>query len=60
MLQAALNGSRPEDAHPALPVQARHLARETLAWWFNLARVAVWEAGTLVRGPDAVPAEFLR
>ena len=40
--------------------QARHLARETLAWWFNLARVAVWEAGTLVRGPDAVPTEFLR
>jgi len=31
VLQAALNGSRPEDAHPALPVQARHLARDARA-----------------------------
>lgn len=28
MLQAVLNGSRPEDAHPALPVIPRHLARD--------------------------------
>lgn len=28
MLQAVLNGSRPVDAHPALPVQPRHLARD--------------------------------
>lgn len=31
MLQAVLNGSRPEDAHPALPVTARHLARDARA-----------------------------
>lgn len=31
MLQAVLNGSRPEDAHPALPVLARHLARDARA-----------------------------
>lgn len=31
MLQAVLNGSRPADAHPALPVQARHLARDARA-----------------------------
>jgi uncharacterized protein (DUF849 family) len=28
VLQAVLNGSRPADAHPALPVLARHLARD--------------------------------
>ncbi len=37
MLQAALNGSRPADAHPALPVQARHLARDARA----IARLGV-------------------
>lgn len=31
MLQAVLNGSRPEDAHPALPIIARHLARDARA-----------------------------
>ncbi len=31
VLQAVLNGSRPEDAHPALPVLARHLARDARA-----------------------------
>lgn len=31
MLQAVLNGSRPGDAHPALPVQPRHLARDARA-----------------------------
>ena len=31
MLQAVLNGSRPSDAHPALPVLARHLARDARA-----------------------------
>lgn len=31
MLQAVLNGSRPEDAHPALPVLARELARDARA-----------------------------
>jgi len=31
LLQAVLNGSRPADAHPALPVQARHLARDARA-----------------------------
>jgi uncharacterized protein (DUF849 family) len=28
MIQAVLNGSRPADAHPALPVLPRHLARD--------------------------------
>jgi uncharacterized SAM-binding protein YcdF (DUF218 family) len=40
--------------------QVGHVARETLAWWFNLARVGAWEAAALVRGPDAVPIDFLR
>ncbi len=31
VLQAVLNGSRPVDAHPALPVLARHLARDARA-----------------------------
>ncbi|MCW2633559.1 MAG: hypothetical protein JWR88_2521 [Pseudonocardia sp.] len=31
MLQACLNGSRPVDAHPALPVIPRHLARDARA-----------------------------
>ena len=31
LLQAVLNGSRPADAHPALPVLARHLARDARA-----------------------------
>jgi uncharacterized protein (DUF849 family) len=31
VLQAVLNGSRPADAHPALPVIARHLARDARA-----------------------------
>lgn len=31
MLQAVLNGSRPADAHPALPVLSRHLARDARA-----------------------------
>lgn len=31
VLQAALNGSRPSDAHPALPVLPRHLARDARA-----------------------------
>jgi uncharacterized protein (DUF849 family) len=31
VLQAALNGSRPADAHPALPTLARHLARDARA-----------------------------
>ena len=31
MLQACLNGSRPVDAHPALPTIPRHLARDAKA-----------------------------
>jgi len=31
VLQAVLNGSRPEDAHPALPIVPRHLARDARA-----------------------------
>ena len=50
MLQAALNGSRPEDAHPALPVQARHLARDARA----VARLGVTSVHVHPRGPDTL------
>lgn len=49
MLQAVLNGSRPEDAHPALPVQARHLARDARA----VARLGISSVHVHPRGPDA-------
>ncbi len=32
------------------PDQLRRVAREALAWWFNLARAAVYEIVTLVHG----------
>jgi uncharacterized SAM-binding protein YcdF (DUF218 family) len=41
-----------------VPDQLRSLARETLAWWFNLPRVAAYEATLLVRG--TAPVEMLR
>jgi uncharacterized protein (DUF849 family) len=50
VLQAALNGSRPEDAHPALPVQARHLARDARA----VARLGVASVHVHPRGPDTL------
>ncbi len=49
MLQAVLNGSRPEDAHPALPVLARHLARDARA----VARLGIAAVHVHPRGPDA-------
>lgn len=49
VLQAALNGSRPSDAHPALPVQARHLARDAR----DVARLGVTSVHVHPRGPDA-------
>lgn len=48
MLQAALNGSRPEDAHPALPVEARHLARDARA----VARLGISSVHVHPRAPD--------
>ena len=48
MLQAALNGSRPEDAHPALPVHARHLARDAR----TVFRLGVTSVHVHPRGPD--------
>lgn len=48
MLQAVLNGSRPADAHPALPVQARHLARDSRA----VARLGVSSVHMHPRDPD--------
>ncbi len=50
MLQAALNGSRPEDAHPALPVQARHLARDARA----VFRLGITSVHVHPRGPDTL------
>jgi uncharacterized SAM-binding protein YcdF (DUF218 family) len=43
---------------PPVPEQLRWLARETLAWWFNLARAAAFDLVTLVRG--SAPVEMLR
>jgi uncharacterized SAM-binding protein YcdF (DUF218 family) len=40
--------------------QARRVSRETLAWWFNLARVGAWETMELVAGPDPERVEMLR
>jgi uncharacterized protein (DUF849 family) len=47
VLQAVLNGSRPEDAHPALPVLARHLARDARA----VARLGVSSVHVHPRDP---------
>jgi uncharacterized protein (DUF849 family) len=49
VLQAALNGSRPADAHPALPVLARHLARDAR----DVARLGVTSVHVHPRGYDA-------
>ncbi|WP_219419113.1 3-keto-5-aminohexanoate cleavage protein [Pseudonocardia nigra] len=49
MLQAVLNGSRPADAHPALPVIARHLARDARA----VARLGIAAVHVHPRGPDS-------
>lgn len=48
MLQAVLNGSRPEDAHPALPVLARHLARDAR----SVARLGVGSVHVHPRDPQ--------
>jgi len=50
VLQAALNGSRPEDAHPALPIQARHLARDARA----VGRLGITSVHVHPRGPDTL------
>lgn len=49
MLQAVLNGSRPSDAHPALPVIARHLARDARA----VSRLGISAVHVHPRAPDA-------
>lgn len=43
---------------PPVAGQLRWMAREALAWWFNLARVAAFEALTLVQG--TAPVDMLR
>jgi uncharacterized SAM-binding protein YcdF (DUF218 family) len=40
--------------------QARRVVRETLAWWFNLARLAAWETMQAVAGPDPARVDMLR
>lgn len=40
--------------------QARDLARETLAWWFNIARVSAYQALEVVEGPDPERVNMLR
>jgi uncharacterized protein (DUF849 family) len=49
VLQAVLNGSRPADAHPALPVLARHLARDARA----VARLGIGAVHVHPRDADA-------
>jgi uncharacterized protein (DUF849 family) len=49
VLQAVLNGSRPADAHPALPVLARHLARDAR----EVAELGITSVHVHPRGPDA-------
>ena len=44
---------------PTAPAD-RWPAREALAWWFNLARVAACEVIGCRRGPEAAPVEMLR
>lgn len=41
-------------------MQLRRVARETLAWWFNLGRIAAWEILERVAGPDPARVEMLR
>jgi uncharacterized protein (DUF849 family) len=48
VLQAVLNGSRPADAHPALPILARHLARDARA----VARLGISAVHVHPRGPE--------
>jgi uncharacterized protein (DUF849 family) len=48
VLQAVLNGSRPADVHPALPILARHLARDARA----VAEQGVRSVHVHPRGPD--------
>ncbi|GEL19110.1 3-keto-5-aminohexanoate cleavage protein [Pseudonocardia asaccharolytica] len=48
MLQAVLNGSRPADAHPALPVLSRHLARDAR----TIARLGISSVHVHPRGPN--------
>ncbi len=40
--------------------QIRWVMRETLAWWFNLGRVAAYQAITLVKGPDPARIDLLQ
>jgi uncharacterized protein (DUF849 family) len=49
VLQAVLNGSRPADAHPALPVLARHLARDAR----EVAELGITSVHVHPRGPDS-------
>jgi uncharacterized SAM-binding protein YcdF (DUF218 family) len=46
------------DERPML--QLKKLGRETLAWWFNPLRVAIWEGLNLVWGPDPARIDLLR
>jgi uncharacterized SAM-binding protein YcdF (DUF218 family) len=40
--------------------RAASLARETLAWWFNLARVGLWHVATLAGVPESIRTDLLR
>jgi uncharacterized SAM-binding protein YcdF (DUF218 family) len=47
------------DTRP-LRARAASLARETLAWWFNLARVGLWHVATLAGIPESIRTDLLR
>jgi uncharacterized SAM-binding protein YcdF (DUF218 family) len=51
--------ARGPDARP-LRARAASLARETLAWWFNLARVGLWHVATLAGVPESIRTDLLR
>lgn len=57
--QVALAAATPFGDQPRWR-QARRVAREALAWWFNLARIGAWETLDLVSGPDADRIDMLR
>ena len=42
------------------PVRSAHYVREALAWWYNLAKVAGWEALGALGLPPAARAEWIR
>jgi hypothetical protein len=53
---------RPAPGRDTRPLRDRaaSLARETLAWWFNLARVGLWHVATPAGVPESIRTDLLR